>query len=141
MSFCLAADASGVRSAVNAFRNALNEEGQLEQPTPNENANKKRHDSCHKSNESLSWGVLKAHDHVGDDADAAGENPNDVKNLHEAAHELMLEREVNETRKEVLFVGHVASWLDFDDGRAFSLVRPFGDGCQGSLWKPGRGGT
>jgi hypothetical protein len=121
MSFHLAVSSSGVRSAVNAFRDALNEEGQLEQATPNKNAYKERHDSRHKSNESIGGGILEAQDHVRDDADAATENTNNVKNLHEAAHELVLEGEVNETRKEVLFVGHVASWLNFDDEPGFLL--------------------
>jgi len=110
-----------VRSAINAFRNALNEESQLEQAAPNENAHKERYDSCHQGDESFGWGILKAIDHVGDDADATTENTYDVKNLHEAAQELLLEREVNETRKEVLFVGHLASWQDFDDEPGFLL--------------------
>jgi hypothetical protein len=141
MSSHFAGGSSGVRSAVNALRNALNEEGQLKQSAPNENAHKKRHNSYHESNESLSGGILKAHDHVRDDANAAAENPNDVKNLHEAAHELVLEREVNETRKEVLVVGHVASWLDFDDEPGFLLGTAIDDGCQGSLWRRERAGT
>jgi hypothetical protein len=120
MSFRFSDGFSGVRSAVNAFGDALNEEGQLQQATPNENADKERDDSRDKSDESFGGGILKAQDHVGDDADAAAENSNDVKNLHEAAHELLLKREVNESRKEVLFVGHEASWLNFDEERAFS---------------------
>ena len=121
MSFHLAVDSSGVGGAVNAVRNALNEECQYEQAAPNETTHKEPHDSRHESNESFGGRILKAIDHVRDDADAATENANDVKNLHEAAHQLLLKREVNETRKEVLFVGHVASWLDFDDEPGFLL--------------------
>jgi hypothetical protein len=121
MSFCLAAGSSGMRSALNTLCNALYEERQLEQATPNENAHKERHDSRYKSNESFGGRSLKAKDDVRDDADAAAENTNDVKNLHEAAHELLLKREVNETRKEVLILGHVASWLNFDDEPGFLL--------------------
>jgi len=119
MSFHLASDFSGVRSAVNALRDALDQESQFEQAAPNENADKERHDSRHESDQSFCWGILKAIDHVRDHADATTENTYDVKNLHEAAQELLLEREVNETRKEVLFVGHVASWLNFDEEPGF----------------------
>jgi hypothetical protein len=108
-------------SAINTFRNSLYEERQLEQASPNENAHKERHDSRYKGDESFGGRSLKAKDHVRDDADTAAENANNVKNLHEAAHELVLKREVNETRKEVLILGHVASWLDFDDEPGFLL--------------------
>jgi len=56
-----------------------------------------------------------------DDPNGDAKNTNDVKNLYETAQELLLEREVNETRKEVLFVGHVASWLNFDEEPGFLL--------------------
>src|SRR5437016_3384974 len=43
----------------------------------------------------------------------------------DAEHDLLLEREVNETRKEVLFLGHVASWQDLDDEPGNDLGKAF----------------
>jgi len=114
-------DSSGVRGAVNAVRNALNENRQLKQAPPDKNAYKETDESHTQIDESIGGRFLEANNRMGDNPDAGAENSNEVKNLYETAHELLLEREVNETRKEVLFVGHVASWLDFDDEPGFLL--------------------
>src|SRR5437762_13183105 len=114
-----------MRRAINPYGDALNDERQPEQPAPNENAHEETHDSRHKSDESFGRRLLEAHDNVVDDVDAAAKNANDVENLHDAANELLLEREVNQTRKEVLIVGHVASWQDFNDEQGFTLGTAF----------------
>jgi len=115
-----------MRSAINTFRNALNEESQLEQAAPSENTHEKRDNAYAKVDKSIRRGLLGSLDHIDDDADAAAKNANDVENFYEAAYELLLEREVNETRKEVLFVRHVASWLDFDEEPGFLLGTAIG---------------
>jgi len=120
MSFRLAGGVSGVRSAIDALGNAYDDECQLEEHSHYENAHKETNNSTQKTEEPLRWGFLEAQDNVIDDINAPAENTDDVKNLHEAAHELLLKREVNETRKEVLFVRHVASWLNLMTSRAFS---------------------
>ncbi|HEX8764417.1 MAG TPA: hypothetical protein VF740_04615 [Candidatus Acidoferrum sp.] len=120
MSFHLA-DISGVRSAVNAVRNAVNQEGQLEQAAPNQNAYKEGDESHAQIDKSIGGRFLETNDRMGDDPDASAQNPNDIENLDDAAHELVLKREVNETRKEVLIVGHEASWLDFNEEPGFLL--------------------
>src|SRR5207248_5560306 len=60
VSFRLAGDSSGVRSAFNAIRNALNEERQLEQAAPNENTNKERHNPYAEVDQSLRGRLLGA---------------------------------------------------------------------------------
>jgi hypothetical protein len=41
--------------------------------------------------------------------DSTEEDAENVQQLYDAASELLLEREVEKARKEVLFIGHVAS--------------------------------
>jgi hypothetical protein len=105
---------SGVRGTIDAIGNSQNDECHLQQNSPNENAHKETHNSCDKDDQPLGGGLLEAQDNVSDDADAAGENPNDIEKLHEAARELLLKGEVEKGRKEVLIVGHVASWQSLD---------------------------
>src|SRR5215469_5182159 len=111
--------------AINAVSDAQNKEGQFQQAPPDKHAHKERHDSRDKRDESIGGRVLEAQDHVRDDRNAAGKNPNNIKNLYQAAHHLLLEREVDETRKEVLFLGHVASWQDLDEEPDNDLGKAF----------------
>jgi hypothetical protein len=125
--------------AVNTFSDALNEEGQLQQAPPNEDAHEERHDSRDQRDDSVGGRILEAQDHVRYDADAAGKNANNVKNPYDAAHELPLEREVNETRNEVLFLRHVASWQDLDEepGNDLGTAFPRDKSRRFAGWSPG----
>src|SRR5690242_20236762 len=109
---------SRARGAIDAFGNAYDHQGQFEQNPQNQNAHKVAHDSCDKIDQSLCRGDLEAQNHTSHYSNSTGENPNDIENLDNAAYQLLLKREVEEPRKEVLIVGHVACWRDFDDGPA-----------------------
>jgi hypothetical protein len=83
-----------MRGAINAFRDSLDDKCQFQQKPQNENAYKESHDSRDQVDQAIRGGFLEAQDHASDDGNAAGENPNDIEKLGDAAQELLLERKV-----------------------------------------------
>src|SRR5215472_7402451 len=118
---CRGLSVARVRGAIDTVRNAHDDQRQFQESARYESADKETNNSPAKTDEPLRGGFLEAQDNVVDDINAAAENPKDIENLYDAASELLLKREINQTRKEVLIVGHVASWQDFVDEQGFLL--------------------
>src|SRR5229473_6501646 len=104
---------SRVRSAVDSICNFQDHEGQLQQKPHDEDTDKQSHDSHHQIDESLRGGMLHADHDAGHDRDSAAKDRNDIEQLHDPTGEQGIEREIKKSRKEILFILHVASWQKF----------------------------
>src|SRR6266704_1173895 len=100
---------SRMRCAINALRDAQDHERELEQDSRDENPHEERHDSHDQVDYSVRRRTLITEHHTSHDRDSTKDDAENVQQLYNAASELVLEREVEKARKEVLFIGHVAS--------------------------------
>jgi len=98
-----------MRCAIDAFRNAQDHERELEQQSPDENPDEERQNSHDQVNYSVGRRLLITEYDLSHNRDSTEDDAENVQQLYDAASELLLEREVEKARKEVLFIGHVAS--------------------------------
>ena len=95
--------------AIDAFRNAQDHEGEFDQDSPDEYPHEESHDSHDQVDDSVRRRLLITEHNLSHNRDSSEEDAENVQQLYDAASELLLEREVEKARKEVLFIGHVAS--------------------------------
>jgi hypothetical protein len=100
---------SGVRGALDTFCDPQDHKSQLEQDSCDENPDEERNDSHNEVDQPLRGGLLITKHDASYDRDSAEDDAENVQKLYDAASELVLEREVEESRKEIFFFGHAAS--------------------------------
>src|SRR5260370_27413714 len=98
-----------MRCAIDALRDAQDHECELEQDSRDENPHEERHDSHDQVDYSVCGRLLITEHDLSHNRDSTEDDAENVQQLYNAASELVLEREVEKARKEVLFIGHVAS--------------------------------
>jgi hypothetical protein len=122
-----------VRSAVDAVSNAQDDQRQFKEQSCHEDADEESDNSADEINQSLGGRLLHAEDDTGDDGDTAREDGDNVQQFYETAKQRMMEREIEESSKKILFIGHAASWAhkSIVEAVALRVVRLFRDGSQG----------
>src|SRR5437899_913195 len=95
--------------ALDAFCDAQDYQRQFKQNSRNENTDEERNDSHDQVDQPLRGRLLITKYDASYDHDSAKDDPENIQKLNNAASELVLEREVEESRKEILFFGHAAS--------------------------------
>jgi len=108
--FRVAALVSGTRRVVYAIRNPQDQQRKLEQRSYNQNAHGERHDSNDQVDQPFRGRVLITEHDVSHDRDSTEDDGEYIQQLYKTAKERMIESEIKESRKEILFFGHAASW-------------------------------
>jgi hypothetical protein len=112
--FCVSL-VSGVRGAVNAVGYFQDHESQLQQNSYHENTDEEGDDTYDQIDEPFRGGALHADDDINDDGDSATEDGKKIEQLDDATREQRVEREIKKAGKEILFLGHEASWQKIQD--------------------------
>ena len=68
-----------MRGAIDAVRDAQDDQTKLQQETHNESAHEQGNDSCNEIGQSLRGRLLEAQDNASDDGNSAGENGDDIQ--------------------------------------------------------------
>src|SRR5580704_19646809 len=100
---------SRMRGAIDAFGDAQDNECQLQQNSSDEDPHEERHDADDEVDQPLRRRLLITEHDAGHDGYSAEHDGDNVKQLHDPAGELMMERKIEKTCKEILFIKHVAS--------------------------------
>lgn len=122
-----------MRGAIDTIGDALDDQTKLQKEAHNESTHEQGNDSCDEIDQSLCRRLLHAEDDAGDYHDSAGENGDDVQQFYEAAKQRMIKREIEKSRKEILFIGHASPWApkSIVEAGVLRLVRLFRGGSQG----------
>src|ERR1700741_3883195 len=122
-----AGSAARMRSSINAFGDPQDHERQLQQDSSDESADEEREDSNDQVAQPFRGRLLITEHDASHDHDSAEKDGDNVQQLCNAARELVLEREVEEPREEILFIGHAASWAhdSFRMAGVMNLVCPY----------------
>jgi hypothetical protein len=99
-----------MRGALDTLHDPQDKQGKLKQQSYNENAHEESQDSRDEIDQSLRGRLLIAEHDASHDRDSAEDDGGHVQQLYKAAKERMIEREIEKPRKEILFLGHAASW-------------------------------
>jgi hypothetical protein len=123
-----------VRGAIDAIRNPMDEQAQLQQEANHERADEERDNSRDQVDQSLRRGLLIAEHDAGHDGDPAEKDGDDVEQLYKAAKERMTKGEIKKSCEKILLIGHAASSKEFRSASwTETLVRRKGDISQGAL--------
>src|SRR6266851_7314948 len=125
---------SGMRGALDTFCNPQDHQCQLQQDSRDKNSDKQRHDPYDQVDQPVRGRLLITEHDTSHNQDPAEDDAENVQELYDAASELVLKREVEESRKEILFFGHAASLAHKSIAIAgiIQLVRQIRAGSQAS---------
>ena len=98
-----------MRGAVDAFGDAQDNECQLQEDPGDEDPDEERHDAHNEVDQPLRGRLLITEHDAGHDGYAAEDDGDNVEQFHDPAGELMIKREIEKAREEILFIRHVAS--------------------------------
>jgi hypothetical protein len=104
-----------VRGAVNAVGYFQDHESQFEQNSYHENTNEERDETYDQIDKPFRGGMLHADNDVNDDGDSAADDRKEIEQLDDSTREQGIEREIKKASKEILFLGHEASWQKIRD--------------------------